>query len=431
MIIILCEAPLLTTHRCLPQLGTLSCFRFFSFLPDSAEDQNASIDIPTVASPIITSGSNSSIIKSNHTAPTATTTNSIIFNSPKHHHPHHTSQRQLTDRKPESESVIKIISGSSSTVPSGEDDIVTSAATATPTNQITTTTSDNENDSSDREVSPKFVVGTKKYGRRSRPREDCNGFETSSDFSNSDNESVPQPVIGQPQQQQPSDAASKLSSKVQRSASQSDIHGSKRRRPISGSRLKRCASLPTHRQRPELISSKLNAKNVRDQLNMDEKIDKKIYFMKLSENLRDIWNSLVVSGHGDLLNQSQLEVVCERVGLQKLPAQLAAHEVFAKLSLQPIEGIGFDEFISLLQSDSDILPIGGDGGGTDVGGDGGGVDVNGRETINSERGGVVVRLFDESDNFKAQELDRSSVKETVDLTMHMLGECCYWKINGD
>ncbi|EAT32495.1 AAEL014969-PA, partial [Aedes aegypti] len=51
---------------------------------------------------------------------------------------------------------------------------------------------DNENESSDREVSPKFVVGSKKYGRRSRPREDCNGLDTSSDFSNSDNESVPQ-----------------------------------------------------------------------------------------------------------------------------------------------------------------------------------------------------------------------------------------------
>ncbi|XP_055635285.1 blastoderm-specific protein 25D isoform X2 [Toxorhynchites rutilus septentrionalis] len=403
----------------------------------SADDQNASTGSPTATAPsITTTGSNS------HKAPTAT--GSIIFNSPKHHHhPHLICHRQLTDRKSEveSESTVKItISGGSSTVPSGEDDLVTSTATTTPTNLITTTTatttSDNENDSSDREVSPKFVVGTKKYGRRSRPREDCNGFETSSDFSNSDNESVPQPVIGQRQQHQqmvqsppPSDAVSKISSKVHRSASQSDIHGSKRRRPISGSRLKRCASLPTHRQRPEHISSKLNARNVSAQLNMDEKIDKKIYFMRLSENLRDIWNSLVVSGHGDMLNQSQLEVVCERVGLQKLPAKLAAHEVFAKLSLQPIEGIGFDEFISLLQSDSDILQIGdGGGGGTDGGGGGGGgvsVGVNGRETTNSERGGgggagVVVRLFDESNNFKAQELDRESVKETVDLTMHTL-----------
>ncbi|EDS42568.1 blastoderm specific protein 25d [Culex quinquefasciatus] len=142
-------------------------------------------------------------------------------------------------------------------VPSGEDELGTSSSTpvtTTPSKLIINTTDNDNEESSDREVSPKFVVGTKKYGRRSRPRQDCNGFDTSSDFSNSDNESVPLP--GDAPQEPTEEASSttaggKSSSKVQRSASQSDIHGSKRRRPpMGGSRLKRCASLPTHRQRP-------------------------------------------------------------------------------------------------------------------------------------------------------------------------------------
>ncbi|XP_062548907.1 blastoderm-specific protein 25D isoform X2 [Armigeres subalbatus] len=379
----------------------------------SSDGQNVSTGSPTVA---VSNTSNSSTGSS---SPQATAPGSIMSNTSNH--PHHFTYRCDNDQSVAGESeasqqqssVVKIIGCSNSSllvVPSGEseDDLVqTTTGPATPT-----TVYDNENESSDREVSPKFVVGTKKYGRRSRPREDNTGLDSSSDFSNSDNESVPH----QHQHKQKinssstADSASNKnssSSKVQRSASQSDIHGSKRRRPMSGSRLKRCASLPTHRQRPDFV--KVNAKNVRDKLNMDEKIDKKIYFMKLSENLRDIWDSLVGSGHGDLLNQSQLEVVCERVGLQKLPAKLAAREVFAKLSLQPIEGISFDDFLSLLQSDSDILSI---GGGSEkepaVGGDGG--------------SSVRVRLFDESDNFKVQELDRDSVEETVGFTMRMPAE---------
>ncbi|XP_049282383.1 blastoderm-specific protein 25D isoform X2 [Anopheles funestus] len=243
-------------------------------------------------------------------------------------------------------------------------------------------------DFSDREVSPKFVVGTKKYGRRSRPREDVNGLDSSSLSSNSDNESVTvksvaeqsttkksaaekegvivEQISGRTRQSFITATGTVASSKVQRSASQSDIHGSKRRRPVVGSagvhRLKRCASLPTHRQRPT-VESKRNTTTVtiREQLHMDdERIDQKIYFMNLSENLREIWNSLLLDcdrRQGDLLNQAQLEEVCERVGLQKVPARLAAQEVFNKLSLQPSEGIGFEDFIALLESNTDLLPM--------------------------------------------------------------------------
>ncbi|XP_055595694.1 blastoderm-specific protein 25D isoform X2 [Uranotaenia lowii] len=340
----------------------------------------------------------------------ATSPTSIRLSSKKR--PPHLTCRISNSSSPTNAAVVETADGQSVIIGSGnQKKMAPSGDSVSSSMQLTTTTTtgqhsdnDDEHVSSDREVSPKFVVGTKKYGRRSRPRtDDCNGLDSGSDVSNSDNESVPQ----QQQQQQSSteDGKNNSSKQVQRSASQSDIHGSKRKRPLGVNRLKRCASLPTHRQRPDLVNRTLiNTKNVRDQLNMDETIDKKIYFMRLSENLREVWDSLLDGGHGDLLNRGQLEVVCERVGLQKLPAKLAAQEVFTKLSLQPIEGISFDEFISLLQSDSDILPI---GGGINNGGiEGGGVSP-------------MRRLYDESDTFKAQELDRDSVEETVGFTVRM------------
>uniref|UniRef100_A0A2M4A526 Putative rho-associated coiled-coil n=1 Tax=Anopheles triannulatus TaxID=58253 RepID=A0A2M4A526_9DIPT len=249
-------------------------------------------------------------------------------------------------------------------------------------------TNDEAEDCSDREVLPKFVVGTKKYGRRSRPRlEDVNGgFESSSQSSNSDNESVntaaPQSALvipGHPNMLLTTGCSVitgtgtgtvvAASSRVQRSVSQSDIHGSKRRRPMaygSGSRLKRCASLPTHRQRPSNFtdSTALNSSALREQLHMDDKqIDKKIYFMNLSENLRAIWYSLLKeSGERsppgpDKLNQAQLEMVCESAGLLTDAARIAAQEVFSKLSRHALEGISFDEFIGLLESNTNILQI--------------------------------------------------------------------------
>lgn len=382
-------------------------------LPDSSDGQQ---QIVSTGSPTSSSGgtSSASSISSQHTTKHLHLPSHHSYQQQKQQQHHHHRKSESKKLEPVTESVVVnvVSSNCSSIVPSGEDELGTSSSTpvtTTPSKLIINTTDNDNEESSDREVSPKFVVGTKKYGRRSRPRQDCNGFDTSSDFSNSDNESVPLP--GDAPQEPTEEASSttaggKSSSKVQRSASQSDIHGSKRRRPpMGGSRLKRCASLPTHRQRPADFKSRI----AREQLNMEhDKIDKKIYFMKLSENLREIWDSLVGNGHGDLLNQTQLEVVCERVGLQKLPARLAAQEVFLKLNLQPIEGISFDEFISLLQSDSDILPI--------------------NNTPHPDKDSLAV--FDESDNFKVvvgagggggadQELDRDSVEETVGFTMRM------------
>ncbi|KAH8245802.1 hypothetical protein KR038_011128 [Drosophila bunnanda] len=98
-------------------------------------------------------------------------------------------------------------------------------------------------ESSDREVSPKLVVGTKKYGRRSRPHQGI--YE----LSVTDSDNTDEDQLQQKQQQRSLNGGDELGAQVQRSSSQSDIHGSRRLRTVhtSGSKLKRCASLPARR----------------------------------------------------------------------------------------------------------------------------------------------------------------------------------------
>ncbi|XP_041449753.1 blastoderm-specific protein 25D [Drosophila obscura] len=99
-------------------------------------------------------------------------------------------------------------------------------------------------ESSDREVSPKLIVGTKKYGRRSRPHQGGGGLYELS-VTDSDNTDEDQ----QQKQQRSLNGCDDLSVQVQRSSSQSDLPGSRRLRSVhtSGSKLKRCASLPARK----------------------------------------------------------------------------------------------------------------------------------------------------------------------------------------
>ncbi|KAG5674733.1 hypothetical protein PVAND_004684 [Polypedilum vanderplanki] len=193
---------------------------------------------------------------------------------------------------------------------------------------------------SDREISPKFIVGTKKYGRRSRPTQ--NSDELINDTSDSDNEVVAQSsTIDKPL----------LTAKVQRSASQSDVHGAKRRRPLYTTKLKRCASLPS--QKASKLEIRLRQLRQDRDINEDSMDDSDTVRMNaLSQNLKTVWNSFEA---GDVLNFQQLEVVCERVGLHKMAAKLAAEEVFEKLSIKRDGGIHFEDFLTLIQSDSDMF----------------------------------------------------------------------------
>ncbi|XP_055710040.1 blastoderm-specific protein 25D isoform X2 [Phlebotomus papatasi] len=102
-----------------------------------------------------------------------------------------------------------------------------------------------------REVSPKCIVGTKKYGRRSRP---TSANLSSSSLSESDNEPNPETE---------KTSGSKVK-EVQKSASQNDVHGYKR---VIGSKLKRCASLPAQRNRHE------HTKSLQTQLEVVQSVD--------------------------------------------------------------------------------------------------------------------------------------------------------------
>lgn len=136
--------------------------------------------------------------------------------------------------------------------------------------------------------------------------------------------------------------------------SQSDVHGAKRRRPLQVTKLKRCASLPSHKT--SRLEIKVRQKNLELELNEDsmDDSDNAVKISCLTQNLRDVWNSFR-NGDSDTLNFQQLEVVCERVGLQKSAAKLAAQEVFQKLSIKRDAGIRFEEFMNLIQSDSDMF----------------------------------------------------------------------------
>lgn len=189
---------------------------------------------------------------------------------------------------------------------------------------------------SDREISPKLIVGTKKYGRRSRPA------QSGDDTSDSDNEAIVPSVDGK---------------KVHRSVSQSEVHGGKRRRPLYATKLKRCASLPSHKRLDNKVRQQQQHQHEINENSLDEDgslKSKKTSMNSLAQNLREVWNSFV-PGADDCLNFAQLEIVCEKVGLHKIAAKLAAEEVFEKLSIKKHDGIRFNEFMNLLQSDSDMF----------------------------------------------------------------------------
>ncbi|XP_070071622.1 ninein homolog isoform X2 [Drosophila takahashii] len=115
---------------------------------------------------------------------------------------------------------------------------------------LTSTYIESPPESSDREVSPKLIVGTKKYGRRSRPHQGI--YE----LSVTDSDNTDEDQLQQQQKQRSLNGCDELGVQVQRSSSQSDLPGSRRLRSVhtSGSKLKRCASLPARR----IIQSKMH-----------------------------------------------------------------------------------------------------------------------------------------------------------------------------
>lgn len=169
--------------------------------------------------------------------------------------------------------------------------------------------------SPEREVSPKYIYGSKKYGRRSRPKIENRGDEQDNDSNLSNNKDV----------------------SVQRS--HSEITNSKKRKTYF--KLKRCTSLPSDQ----------NPLNSFDTSFMEESD-----FVCNEDMLRKAWKSLGVGENG-YLNQQELILVCDAIGLHNL-ANGVLRQLSEKIDLEHDHKISFQELLEVLQEDetwSDML----------------------------------------------------------------------------
>ncbi|XP_030759348.1 blastoderm-specific protein 25D isoform X2 [Sitophilus oryzae] len=173
-----------------------------------------------------------------------------------------------------------------------------------------------EKSSPDREVSPKFVYGSKKYGRRSRPRtEDINSI------FNEENENSPTKANGTP---------------VQRSNSQSEVLSKKRK---TNYKLKRCTSLPGRKD--------LN--NTPDNHFITSNLSNEPDIVCTEDMLREAWKKLGV-GEDGYLNQRELVLVCDAIGLHKL-ADEVIKQFSDELSVNYNRKISFKEVLDVIQRD--------------------------------------------------------------------------------
>ncbi|XP_019870125.2 ninein isoform X2 [Aethina tumida] len=171
--------------------------------------------------------------------------------------------------------------------------------------------------SPEREVSPKLVYGSKKYGRRSRPRID----EVTQIF-NEDN-----------------DITINKSSAVQRSNSQSEVSNSKKRK--TNYKLKRCTSLPG---KTDLTNGKLeNNFHVGNSLSCEPEQ------ICTEDMLREAWKKLGV-GEDGYLNQNELILVCDAIGLNKLADGLI-RQLSDKLPMNYDQKISFQDVMEALRED--------------------------------------------------------------------------------
>ncbi|KAB0794400.1 hypothetical protein PPYR_11239 [Photinus pyralis] len=175
--------------------------------------------------------------------------------------------------------------------------------------------------SPDREVSPKYVYGTKKYGRRSRPKnEDQVTLEGLNENTNYTNKIT-------------------YNTSVQRSNSQSDVLYSKKRK--TNTKLKRCTSFPGSH---DLDFHKMSGEVfVTNGFNSDQE------FLCTEEMLRQAWEKLGVGDDG-YLNQTELVLVCDAIGLHRL-AKGVIRQLSDKLQLDVDHKISFQELLEALQQD--------------------------------------------------------------------------------
>lgn len=166
---------------------------------------------------------------------------------------------------------------------------------------------------SEGEISPKIVYGSKKYGRRSKPRNEdlTENIDT--------NKSV------------------NTSPMVQRSNSQSAVQCKKRK---TNYKLKRCTSLPG--------SYDFRANNTFDNSFITSDVfSDETDLICTEEMLREAWKKLGVGKDG-YLDKTELILVCEAIGMNKL-ADGIIRQLSDKISFD--HKISFDELLNCLQQD--------------------------------------------------------------------------------
>ncbi|CAH0554943.1 unnamed protein product [Brassicogethes aeneus] len=179
----------------------------------------------------------------------------------------------------------------------------------------------NPEKSPDREVSPKLVFGSKKYGRRSRPRID----EVTQIFNEENDITINK-------------------SAVQRSNSQSEVSNSKKRK--TNSKLKRCTSLPGH--------TDLNSSKIENNFHMSD-LSSEPDQICTEDMLREVWKNLGVGKDG-YLNQTELMLVCDAIGLHKL-ADGVLRQLSDKLPLNYEDKISFQEVMEALRQDDTWIDV--------------------------------------------------------------------------
>lgn len=174
--------------------------------------------------------------------------------------------------------------------------------------------SDGDHESPDRELSPKFVYGSKKYGRRSRPEENLASDD----------------VI---------DNKVKSSNKVQRSNSQSDVTHFKKRK--TNNKLKRCTSFPGTPKQEKVTGNETFTPKYCN--NFDNE-----------SLLRDTLERLGI-GQDGYLNQYELMQVCESIGLNKTFDTLI--QVTDKNQFDYNKKISVEELLEILQKQHESYNI--------------------------------------------------------------------------
>lgn len=189
---------------------------------------------------------------------------------------------------------------------------------------------DDETESPDREISPKFVYGSKKYGRRSRPEStELELFEASDEDLDLEEEKNSEVFLEK--------CKPAKSVKVQRSSSQSDVTHSRKRK--TAGKLKRCTSFPGNHEMAE---------HFKPWSSQDKKIQSTSEENYCATLLQSALQQLAIGADGFL---THLEVirVCEFMNLHEIAKDLLLVQDGGDFNKK----VSVEDFAELLQQRND------------------------------------------------------------------------------